>query len=158
MYGFVSARDLFDAARDAAIECERCRRQLEAMRESGGGSDVHVSRGSVSDPMARVDRIIDQEARWESVIERDERLMDLATSVLYGEDQMGSGGVHALLGSVYADILWWHYLALEKWDRVGEIVHYSPQRCKQLRNVAFDLIDAHGIAETVCGSGMAEEQ
>lgn len=153
----MSARDLFESAHDAAWECERCRRQLLAMRESSGaGSDIHVSRGSISDPMARVDRIIDREARWESIIERDEALMDYATAVLYGRDQDGNGGVDALLGSVYADVLWWHYLALETWERVGRIVHYSPERCKQLRDIAFDVIDANGLLETVNGIGMAE--
>ena len=157
-YSFDSARQLFDAARDAAWECERLRRQLEVMRSaSGGGSDVKVSHGSVSDPRARVDRMLDREAAWEAAIERDESLMDFATDLLYGDDQMGSGGVAAMIGLVYADALWWHYLGLETWERVGEIVGYSAVRCKQLRDVAFDVIDAHGVSRIVSGDGIACE-
>ena len=156
-YSFDSARQLFDAARDAAWECERLRRQLEMMRSaSGGGSDVKVSHGSVSDPMARVDRMLDREAAWEATIERDESLMDFATDLLYGADQMGGGGVATVLGMRHADILWWHYLALETWDRTGAIVGYSPARCKQLRDEAFDVMDALGAERVRAGMGLAE--
>lgn len=160
MYGFLEARDLFDAARAAAMENERTRRMLMEMelRETGGGSsDVKISRGSISDPMRRVDARIDKEALWGTRIEENERLMDYATCVLYGENQDGKGGVCALLGSAYADVLWWHYLGCETWKRVGEIVYYSERRCKQIRDIAFDLVDSIGVDAAIAGTGIAEK-
>ncbi len=157
---YACARDLFDAARTAAMECERTRRMLAAMEdaEQGGGSalGVKVAHGSIADPMRRVDARMDRESAWRIRIEENERLMDYATCVLYGREQDGRGGVAALLGTVYADVMWWYYLGCERWERVGEIVGYSKTGCKRLRDVACDLIDAHGLAATVGGEGMAE--
>lgn len=157
---FASARDLFDAARDAALECDRTRRMLMAMEsaEQTAGSQLgaKVSHGSISDPMRRVDARIDRESALYQRIEEDEALMDAATRVLYGAEQDGNGGVCAMLGTVYADVLWWHYLACETWLRTGAIVGYSQQHCKRFRDVAFELIDAHGIAAVIAGDGMAE--
>lgn len=153
---FTDAHGLFLAAREAARERERCIRQLEAMRLTGGGSDgIKVSRGSVSDPMARVDGIMDMETRWRDAMAADEALMEHVTLVLYGRDR--DGGVAALLGSVYADVMWWHYLAGETWKRTGEIVHYSRTRCYQMGEEVCDLVDALGVDAVIRGVGFAEE-
>ena len=156
---YACARDLFDAARTAATECERTRRMLLAMEaaEQGGRAslDSKIARGSISDPMRRVDARIDREAAWRVRIEENESLMDYATCVLYGSEQDGKGGIAVLLGTAYADALWWYYLGHETWERTGEIVGYSKSRCKSMRDVAFDLVDALGLAATICGEGMA---
>lgn len=152
---YASARELFDAAREAAIECERTRRMLQAMEDAegatGGGMGPKVSRGSTSDPMRRVDARIDREAVWHRRIEEDERVMDYATGVCYGGETDGKGGVDALLGTAYADILWWRYLAAESWDTVARMVGYSPRRCAELQAIALDFVDANGIRATIAG-------
>lgn len=162
METYSSARDLFDAARGAAIECERIRRMLIAMESAeqsvGTALGMKVDAGSISDPMRRVDARIDKESRWHQRIEEDERLMDLATSVCYGADQDGKGGLSLLLGMLYADIIWWHYLGTETWARTGDIVGYSPQRCKAIRDIAFDFIDGLGVANIIDGMGIAEDE
>lgn len=143
------------------MECERTRRMLLAMelREGGSGGDgAKVSGGSVSDPMRRVDARLDMEAQWGVRIEENEQLMDYATSVLYGRDQDGKGGVSLLLGMLYADVIWWHYLGCETWARTGDIVGYSPQRCKALRDIAFDFVDGLGLANIIDGKGIAEDE
>lgn len=155
-----SARNLFDAARSAAMECERTRRMLLAMelREGGsGGEGAKVNGGSVSDPMRRVDARLDMEAQWGARIEENEQLMDYATCVLYGRDQDGKGGITALLGSACADALWWHYLGCETWVIAAHMVGYSDKWCKQMRSVAFDLIDSVGADEVMNGRGLAED-
>lgn len=159
---YASARELFGDARTAAIECERTRRMLQAMEDTegptGGGMGPRVSRGAVSDPMRKVDARIDKEAVWRRRIEENERLMDYATGVCYGEQQDGRGGVDALLGAAYADVLWWRHLAAESWDEVARVVGYSPRRCAELQAVAFDFIDANGIRATIAGvrDGLAD--
>lgn len=158
---FTCARDLFDAARAAAMECERTRRMLLAMEATEGmaghGMTERVRSGSVSDPMRRTDARIDKERLWQARIEENEELMDYATCVLYGREQDGKGGVCALLGSAYADILWWHYLGCETWESTGSMVFYSESRCKQMRDIAFDLVDSIGIGAAISGTGVAEE-
>lgn len=159
---FVCARDLFDAARVAAFECERIRRMLQAMEDAeqtcGAELGSKVQSGSISDPMRRVDARIDKELLWLQRIEQDESLMDAATCVLYGRDQDGKGGVSLLLGMLYADVIWWHYLGCETWARTGDIVGYSPQRCKALRDIAFDFVDGLGLANIIDGKGIAEDE
>lgn len=160
LYEYMSARDLFDAARAAAMECERTRRMLLAMESTeaiaGHGMTERVRSGSVPDPMRRTDARIDRERMWSARIEENERLIDLCHSILYGREQNGKGGVCALLGSVYADALWWHYLACETWARTGEMVGYSVTRCKDMRDVALDLVDTLGLPEVIDGIGFAE--
>lgn len=159
---YASARDLFEAAREAAVECERTRRMLQEMEAgegvAGGGLGMRVSRGSTSDPMRRTDARIDHENVWRRRIAEDERLMDYATSVLYGAEQDGRGGVDALLGTAYADILWWRYLAAAPWAVVARMVDYSVRRCAELHAVALDFVDANGIRATIAGvrDGMSD--
>ena len=125
---------------------------METTEQSVGTAlGMKVDSGSISDPMRRVDARIDKESRWHQRIEEDERLMDLATSVCYGRDQDGKGGLSLLLGMLYADILWWRYLAAESWETVARMVGYSPRRCAELQAIALDFVDANGIRATIAG-------
>lgn len=126
----------------------------DAEGPTGGGMGPRVSSGTVSDPMRRVDARIDKEGVWARRIAEDERLMDHAVRVVYGADQDGRGGVDALLGATYADILWWRYLAAESWEGVARAVGYSARRCVELRDIALDFVDANGIAATIAGERM----
>ena len=158
---FTDARQLFEAAREAVREMERTRRMLEAMEaaEQSGGSTLgaKVAAGSVSDPMRRVDARLDREAVWERRIEEDARLMDYACCLLYGAEQDGRGGVAALMGSLWADVIWWRYLGDATWAKAGEVVGYSRTRCKELAAEAMDALDAYGAERMLGGRGFAEE-
>lgn len=156
---FADAREMFEAARDAARDMERTRRMLEAMEaseQSAGGSGPKVSHGSVSDPMRRVDARLDRERLWHRRMEDDARLVEYATSIVYGAEQDGSGGVCALLSALHADCLWWRYLGDATWERVGQVVGYSRTRCKELVSEALDCVDAYGSERMLAGSGLAE--
>ena len=157
---YESARDLFEAARNAAQENDRTRRMLVAMEEQeglrGAGTGARVASGSIGDPMSRVDARVDREAAWHRRIEENCELIDLANAVIYGRWYDGEGGVDALLTSAHADVLWWYYLAREPWLRVGEKVGYSEQWCRQMRDEAFDMIDSYGLQQVIDGLGLAE--
>ena len=76
-------------------------------------------------------------------------VVDAACAVLYGRDFRG--GLDKLLGTAYADVLYFRYLAYESWDTVAERVGYSVKQCQRYCWVAFDFIDANGIEETADG-------
>ena len=156
-----SARDLFEAARDASRENDRTRRMLVAMEEQeglrGAGTGARVASGSIGDPMACVDARVDREAAWHRRIEENCELIDLASAVIYGRWYDGEGGVDALLSSKHADVLEWYYLACEPWHEVARKVGYSWQRCRQFRDEAFDTIDSYGLQRVIGGLGLAED-
>lgn len=157
---YESTRDLFEAARNAAQENDRTRRMLVAMEEQeglrGAGTGARVASGSIGDPMSRVDARVDREAAWHRRIEENCELIDLANAVIYGRWYDGEGGVDSLLSSTHADVLWWYYLACEPWRQVGERTGYSLQRCRQMRDEAFDMIDSYGLQHAINGVGLAE--
>lgn len=157
---FADARELFEAAREAALDMERTRRMLEAMEaseQSAGGSGPKVSHGSISDPMRKVDARLDRERLWHARMEEDARLVDYATCIVYGAAQDGHEGVCALLSTLHADCLWWRYLGCATWAEVGQIVGYSRTRCKELVAEALDCIDAYGAERMLDGMGLATE-
>ena len=98
---FANTRALFDAARDAARECEKCRIQVEKLESSEGvkaqSYDATGHGSSPSDPMRPTDRRIEFERRKHDIIEDDEALMDYAFDVLYGADR--ESGASSLLAS-----------------------------------------------------------
>ena len=145
------ARELFECARDAARDAESKLRILKAMEAAEGprGSGGSTGGGGASDPMVRVDERIVREQGWAKRIEEDYELVDAACAVLYGRDFRG--GLDKLLGTAYADVLYFRYLAYESWDTVAERVGYSVKQCQRYCWVAFDFIDANGIEETADG-------
>ena len=156
MATYSCARDLFDATRDAAIEMRRYKRQLAMLREGGNSQPMtRIIKGSITDPMLRVDSAIDLEARWKQTVEVDEAVIARTSHVLYGRDN--DGGVASILGMAYADVMFWYYVALLPWKDVGDIVGYSVSRCKDIRNIVIDTVDGYGIDAVVSGRGVAEK-
>lgn len=155
---YATSRELFEAARDAAGESERTLVQLRRMEESeqrlGGGIVAAVSRGEAPDPRRRTDERLDLEAMMGRRLEEDDRLMDFATTLLYGEKR-GEGGVAALLGTDYADLLWWRYLGRESWERASQAAGWSRRAARRKAEEAFDLMDALGAEHVREGRGMA---
>lgn len=158
---YQSARDLFGAARDASLEMTRTMLQLEAMearrhiKGQGYSGMPHGQRADVNCTAASI-ALIDREEMLRSRIRDDEELLDLACQVAYGADGRG-GGVSALLGSVYADVLFWRYCAGESWDTVARECGQSKRTALRYAEVALDAIDAYGLGRMVSGEGMAEE-
>lgn len=156
---YTSARELFEAVRDASKERERTCRQLERLeaRRSGGGSSIAgVARGGRHDVngMGPTIALVDYQERMRQRIRDDERLMDYATAVLYGKND---GGVASLMGSSHADAMFWRFLAAETWKTCSEQCGVSESTARRMVQEALDLVDALGAARVAEGVGIAED-
>lgn len=157
---FESSRELFEAAREAAIDAERCRRELaEAERHAlamcGPSLEPRVMGGNGDRVGNAVAALVDREAELHARVERDYALIDAACEVLYGRDGM-SDGLAALMPLWTADAIYHRYLALRTWDETEWLVGRCRSRIRSQVAVAFDLMDANGMAATVEGRGHAE--
>lgn len=153
----MTSRDFFESVREAALDAERTRRQLEAMESREGvkaqryGASVQ---GGTRDVMAATDARIDRERAWARRIERDYALIDEACEIIYGTDNRG--GIASLLGTATADAMFWRYCAAVTWPEVASNVSYSRQWCYRAVAIAFELIDSVGVDAVTRGEGMAE--
>ena len=156
---YASAREFFDAAREAARDAERCRRQLAEMEGraaslGGGGFEPRVRSTPEPDRMAgRVAAMVDREGMLERRQDECYEVIDAACRVLYGPDNRS--GLYALVGWP-ADAIYHHYLALRTWDETAAMMNYSEQHVRRQVAVAFDIADANGQMWTELGIGMAE--
>lgn len=154
-----SARDFFDAAREAARRAERIRRELAALEadmESLGGGGFEPRIRSTPDPDAIGRKVATTIERRESK-EREQdgcyRLIDAACEVLYGPDNRS--GLYALVGWP-ADAIYHHYLALRTWEDTAGIMGYSTQHVKRMCYAAIEYADSNGPMWTAAGIGIAE--
>lgn len=156
---YASAREFFEAAREAALDAERVRRQLAAMEDgseglTAGGFEPRVRSTPANDRMAaRVVARLEQDRRLEERQEEDYRTIDLACEILYGPDNRS--GLYALVGWP-ADAIYHHYLGLRPWAEVGRMMAYHPRYVQDRVAAAFDLADSNGAFWTRLGMGMAE--
>ena len=159
-YQFASARELFDAAREAARDAEMVRRQLDRIEGASlslGGSGFEPRIRSTPDPdrIARaVASSVDVGGRLRERQDEDYRLIDFACSVLYGTDS--DAGLWALVGW-RADALYHHYLALRTWAEVGALLGYSEQHVWREAMAALDTADAWGCMGCIAGMGGATD-
>lgn len=159
-YRFASSRELFEAAREAAIDAERCRNQLasierRALRIGSPSLEARV-RGGDHDRIGRdVAALVDRETELQAQIDADYDLIDAACTVLYGRDGV-SDGLASIGPPWWADALYHHYLALRPWVEVGELLGISKSYVGKQASAAFDLMDANGMAATIEGRGDAE--
>ena len=155
-----SAREFFESVQSAAMDAERCRRQLERLEQAAlalpsGMPEFHRG-GTPSDRVgARVAGYVDQEAALHRRIEDDYRLIDAACEVLYGHDGM-SDGLASIAPPWWADSIYHHYLALMKWDEIALMMMYDRSYVRRCVGAAFDLMDANGMTATVEGRMSAE--
>lgn len=157
-YQFTSARELFEAAREASRDAERIRRQLDAMEQRalslGGGMGERVSSTGEPDRMGgRVAALVDMEAALRERQEADYALLDLACAVLYGTGS--HDGLWSLVGW-RADAIAHHYLNGMTWAQVAELMGYSQRYLWDQVQMAMDVCDGYGIAGTIAGRGDAE--
>jgi hypothetical protein len=156
---FGSARDLFEAVREASRDASEIRSRLSRLESACGlraqRYDAPSSRG-VSDAMHAVDIYVDQEERLRRRQDEDYELIALASSVIYGTSEDGSGGIQALLGPRQADAMWWRFCAAKPWQTVADMVGASESWCKGAVRVALDTVDSYGWRAVAEGVGVAE--
>ena len=154
-----SARDLFEAVRDAAIDAERIGRSVERMRARESvraqGYRPRVSGGGHSDAMAATDARIDYEARVSARYEADLALVAYGASVAYGAGSC-AGGVASLLTPAHADALYWRFCEAATWERTARECGASERWCRTAVPVALDQVDAYGFDRVRAGLGLAE--
>lgn len=155
---YTSAREFFAAVRDASIEADRTRRMLQRLEASEGlkGQSYapRVASGN-RDVMQRTDARMDYEERMRERIDEDYALMELGDQVIYGRES-GKGGIDALLGSTYADAVWWRSCAAATWAETAENVGYSVSWCRCAYEASMDVVDAHGFDRMADGQGLGE--
>jgi len=156
---YATAREMFEAAREAALDAERVRRQLESMESASvsvGGQGFEGRVRSTPDP-DRIGRAVAAAVDHESVLiqrqDADYALIDAACKVLYGADNRS--GLYALVGWP-ADAIYHHYLALQTWDETARMMGYSVSHVKHSVSIALDMADANGQMWTELGVGLAE--
>lgn len=143
------AREYFEQVRNAAKELENARRTMEMLRNREGlKAQRYSSVGhstTLSEPMAATDSRIDFELEIQrGRFEEATVVVDDAMRLLFGGD--GNGGLSALAGYRYAEVLMHYYCRAESWHQVSEILGKSRTSCKHLRNEALDLVDDFGFA------------
>lgn len=154
-----SAREYFEAAREAARDAERIRRQLagierKALALGGGGFEPRVRSTPDPDRIGRsVAAMVDHEEILTRRQDQDYRIIDAACAVLYGPDDRG--GLYALVGWP-ADAIYHHYLALRTWEETADLMGYSVRHTQRAVAWALDLADANGETWTRLGQGLAE--
>lgn len=154
-----SAREYFEAAREAARDAERIRRQLAGMERKalalgGGGFEPRVRSTPDPDRIGRsVAAMVDHEEILTRRQDQDYRIIDAACAVLYGPDDRG--GLYALVGWP-ADAIYHHYLALRTWEETADLMGYSVRHTQRAVAWALDLADANGETWTRLGQGLAE--
>lgn len=150
-----TARELFEAAREACKEIERSNFTLREMesREGVKGAGLEAIRSSgTSDPMRPTDARMDYESRTRRSMAECDKIIDYACAVLYGPDYSGrDGGLYSMAEHVLADILCMHYCQNMEWRVVGDKVGYSKSHCIARGTEALRLIDLIGIEECVRG-------
>ena len=158
---FESARDLFESAREADRDNARIRRMRETMEAREGprraSLEPHGRNGGNADPMRATDSRMDKEAAFERRERENCRLIDLASALVYGEWYDGRGGIDALLGTLYADALYWDYLAGTNLAGAAHALGISTSYVRILCAVAFDALDAYGLQRAIEGTGIATD-
>ncbi|MGN0056458.1 MAG: hypothetical protein ACI360_08495 [Atopobiaceae bacterium] len=155
------ARDFFLAVRDASQEADRTMSTIRRMEaREGVRAQRYEARGrggTRADAMRATDERMDYEGRYRRRVQEDYALIDLACDVIYGSEDQMSGGVGALLGSEYADELWWRYCNAATWPEVADGVGRSERWCRDADRVAMDCVDSYGLARVAAGLGLAED-
>lgn len=151
MERYASARELFEAARQASYELWRHDVRYGAMEARalslGGGGGSKVASGSIRDRMAGADAMADYEAMMERRVAEWCSTVDLACSVLYGADW--DHGLARELGIGYAEVLDCIYVQRESIRSTAIRLHYSRRTVAYMRNRALGFVDAVGIAALV---------
>lgn len=157
-----SARDLFEACYQAAMEVQSYGSKVEQMETRDG---VHAQRydrpmvrgSSCNDARSATDDRMDFESAMRSVIDQDRKLMDAARMLIHGDRSSGvTGGVMVLCGLDASIVLYERYVLASTWETAASRAMVSVKTAHRLADEAMDVIDSHGWMRTVRGEGMAE--
>lgn len=155
---FTSAREFFDAAREAKPDQKRAEElleQIESEQPHGSGLGAHVRSSPRADAMAAiVARRMDRAERLRLRIEADSAIIDAAGIILWGAGWDGFAGVASILGDEYADVMDHYYIGHHTWTEVGYLVHWSPSLCRRMRDKALRIVDDYGIDRILEGTGI----
>lgn len=143
------SRDWFEFIRASVLELARTERaieELEAMAAPKAQQYGSIGHGSGGNESSALYRLIEVRAKYEKRRMVTERLLEIASTVLYGPD--GRGGLAKELGSTDADCVMGYYLLGMTWRQVAdELVRPEsvdgPQWCKRRSYRAFEWMDAH---------------
>ena len=152
----MTPREFFESVRDAKRDLAAKQRIIEGMErteQSLPGGIVPQARPGETKPNAITDVKLDKLADWEADIASCARLIAEAYEVLYGV--RGSGGLLALLGAHYAELLDCRYIQLLTWEDVAARIGYSKRHCFDLQTTAFDFLAYNGLRRTAEGKGKA---
>lgn len=155
-YAYSEPQDFFEAVRSAQKGLAAKRRiieNIERTEQSLPGGIVPQARPGEVKPNAITDVKLDKLAAWEADIAEAAKLIASAYAVLYGEKQ--SGGLLALLGVQYAELLDCRYIQLKSWEDVASTIGYSRRHCFELQRTAFDFLAYNGLQRTAEGKSAA---
>lgn len=153
---FICARDLFCAARDAALEAktiedalERARTREQVHAQSYG---IHSSCG-IRDVMQPTDARMQLEERKKDLYEQDMQLIRYCYEVLYGRDK--SHGLSELVDFRAVQAIEYKYLHDMKWIAIAALFNAPVITARRMCDYAFDVIDSLGFEKTIAGIGQA---
>lgn len=150
-------RAFFESVRDAQNSLAAKKRIIDGMErteQSLPGGIVPQARPGDTKPNAVTDLKLDKLAEWEAEISECARLIASAYAVLYGDH--GSGGLLALMGVQYAEVLDARYIQRLSWEDVAARIGYSRRHCFDLQAAALDFLAYNGLARTARGEGRSE--
>ena len=87
-------------------------------------------------------------------LEEYDEIIEYALQVIYGAQRNERGGVYALLGARYADVLYARYLDCRTWDKCASTCQISRTSAWQAAQTALAYIDANGQVNTIKGIEM----
>lgn len=144
----MTARDLFDEARQASRELHRHDMRYNEMEARAlsvcGGLSSTGTHGGAADRMGTVDAMADYEAMMERRIAGWCADLDRAYAILYGHDW--NHGIAKGLGLIYAEALDYRYCQDLPMAKVAARLHCSRMTAYRAINRAFNYIAAVGIA------------
>ena len=150
---FESARELFEAVRDAAYELWRHDATYNAMERRAlalsGGIAAASSPGSEADRMRPVDAMVDFEVMMERKVDEWCSLVDYGEAVLYGTDW--EHGIAKSLGIGYAEVLELVYIQRLSMRETSKRLRLSERTARRMKARALSFIDAVGAETAISG-------
>ena len=158
---YSSARDFFEAVREASREAERTRLTLLQMEaREGARAQTYAERVSVGgerDRMAQTDARIDYEDVNARIYDEDSEMLRFAETLIWGGSGGDmSGGVLRVMGLRVASMMEAYYVHHLGWREVSRRFGYSPEHCRRIVYSGLDAIDFLGWSGIVPGTGIAQ--
>ena len=138
----MNAKQRFEATRRAIERLAEVQALIMYDCDDWQPESVH-SAHEVSDPTARqaiyaVDELAD---KLEALRKEERELTDLIGDTLAIIDAVKQG-----FGTIYGNLLEWHYIDGVTWTRISDDTGIKRHKCYCLRDIAFDWIDSVGVS------------